>query len=1420
MALPHAALLLPRVRHATAPSIESALARASARTRLAPLIRALGLEPRYAPVPPDARGAFGLGGAEWVRGLAVIGERGGLVALVIELAGELTAEAVATTARRVRAHNPARPYLFLFAAARYRRLAFASFGLDGELRHLVLERARPRASELEALEEMVAADGEGGVALALRHARALDRTRVTRQFFRDFRAQRAAVAEAWTGIPADAKPERDQLALLLLSRLMFLYFLQRAGHLAGDPSYLPGLLGRWRRGGLGGGAGAERAGVTALPPAGVRARPATFYRAVLCPLFFGALNTRPERRDAAARALGELPYLNGGLFERHALERRFPDLDLPDHAATAVFDELLERYRFTARDAAEAAAEPGIPAEGGVDPEMLGRVFEELMAAERRGATGTYYTPAPVVARLVREALAAYVAGRPGVDPRVVELAVRQRDPDNNQGAGTESSDEHQRGSAHVCVARSAALAGAGRESSAAGRPVAESDSGTPGPPVPGPDPGATRAVLAPVPARGEGLAELARDLARIRVLDPACGSGAFLLGALSQLTRLREALGAVPPGGPAELRREIIGRSLHGVDLQEDAAMLCALRLWLALAVGAEQEGRGPAGVSAAPGSQAGDGERAGSGSCVGAGEPAGHGSRAGIVDRAGTGDRTSDAGNAGTVDSARHGDRVSTEDYAARRTRAATGGRTGNGDGAAESGAAGHAAITTTGGPPVTYATIPPLPNLDRRIRQGDALVDPLDLIAAPDADTGRGAGLPVVATDPTVRQAIRAIGPLAARYLTAGPEEKPELQRRLAAAEVAVARAWLDALDRRLEALARELRADAASRDLFGERPPEARVAEAALKQTATRQAELGRLRASLEDAGALPFFSFGVHFAEAAERGFDLVLSNPPWVRAHRWPAALKSLVRRRYAVCRSPGWRRGAELAGAPAAAGAQVDLSLLFLERSIRLLAPGGVVAMLLPAKMLRSMYGAGGRRLLLAETELVALEDHSLDQRAIFRADAFAAAIVARKAPVGPGRRLLPGPGGAAGGVEGSAEWQRAAVPRNGAAVHRNGAAEPPGSDHDAGLAGAGRHASAGPRCRVTLTRRGVVPLRFEVCPVDLPLVPGDPDSPWLLAPPDAAHALRRMQAAGPPLGAHPALRVHRGVVTGANAVLLVREARPRLGDLASIRAEGFAAARRDGLPRSAARRYEAVVEAAAVRPLIRGSGIAAWRYRTAGWVIWCHDDSTAAPRPAPPRTARYLARHLGTLRARSGWHEGMPPGALFRLTAETLRPKVAWHDLAETVKAVALPARVRSLGQDAPLIPLNTVYFIPARADDEALLLAALLNSLPVRTFARAIAERAKDARFRFLAWTMALLPLPPAWASGRAAETLLRISRDAHRAGAITADRQRELDLAVAGLYGLEPAELDALAAFDRWLRGEAAASTAGGRGHSDR
>src|SRR5690606_9612166 len=240
-------------------------------------------------------------------------------------------------------------------------------------------------------------------------------------------------------------------ALLLLSRLMFLYFLQRECHLAGDTAFLPSLLNRWRR----------------APGKG------TFYRAILDPLFFGALNTRPERRTPEARALGDLPYLNGGLFERHALERRNPALDLDDDALAGAFDGLLERYRFTTREAVEAAADGA--GDVGVDPEMLGRVFEALMATERRSASGTFYTPAAAVDRLVTAALETHLTRAEGVDPRAAARLVRDGD-----------------------------VAG-----------------------------------IAP-----DRRATLLDALGALRVLDPACGSGAFLLGALTRLTRLRTALG------------------------------------------------------------------------------------------------------------------------------------------------------------------------------------------------------------------------------------------------------------------------------------------------------------------------------------------------------------------------------------------------------------------------------------------------------------------------------------------------------------------------------------------------------------------------------------------------------------------------------------------------------------------------------------------------------------------------------------------------------------------------------------------------------------------------------------------------------------------------------------------------------------
>lgn len=1101
------------------------------------LLEALGFRILRDVVPRSAWAAWGLGDAADVAGVVVAGEAGTLDALLVELRPGASLQDAAGLAAAVRARNPARLHFFAVASAGYGALLLGTYGAGDAFRHVVLEPDGLRASDVELLEELAARPGEEGLELALRQARALDRSRVTRRFFLEFRDRRAAVAAAWTGIPADAVRERAQLALLLLCRLTFLYFVQRRGVLCGHERYIPRLLGRWLE-------SAEGAG--------------TFYRSRLRPLFFAALNRRPEDREPAGRALGDLPYLNGGLFETHALERRFADLDLPDPAVRGVIEGLLERYRFTSREAGEGAG-------FGVDPEMLGRVFEGLMAPDDRGETGSFYTPAPVVQRVVREAIGEYVAATCGRD---------------------------------------------------AAEAVAEG--------APGLAPGVDQRVR--------------RALERVRVLDPACGSGAFLLGALWRLSELlsgtadgadRDREGGYADGGETEaaVRREIVARSLHGVDLLDDAALLCSLRLWLALS--------------------AGEGE-------------------------------------------------------------------------------------------------VRPLPNLDRRIRQGDALVDPLDLGDGPASLPGE-AYHPL--RDPAVRRALRAMGPTSRRYLESGPERRERVRGRLAAAELELARAWVDGASRFEARRLAALRAVASDRDLFGEVAEEARRALLALPAAEAREAELRRLRRRIDDDGALPFFSFGIHFSDAAG-GFDLIFSNPPWVRSHRWPDRLRKLAGKRFEVCRAAGWPRGAALAGAPAGVGAQVDLSLLFLERSIRLLAPAGVLAMLLPAKTFRALYGGAARRIALRDLEIASIEDHALDQRSIFRADAFVGVLIAR---------------------------QRA------------------------------RGHSAGDRpVRVRMVRRGVEPLQFSVRQRDLPLFPDDAASPWILAPPDIVATLRAMQAAGPPLGNGGGGRVRRGVMTGANDVLVFRAVDPKLGGLSRVEAEGWRGARKAGTSAGAARRYRAWVETASIRPLVRGSDIDAFAYRTESYIVWSHRRD-GSPAPTPPRMDRYLARHRERLEARPGWRPGMPLGAVFRVAPEGLAHRVAWHDLSDTLRAVALPPTARFDGRDRELVALNTVYFLPAADREEALLLAGLLNSLPVRVFARAIAERAKDARFRFFAWTLSCLPLPDGWRGSAAGREILRISAGAHEAGGADRETARRLDAAAAALYGLGAEQSATLRRFDAWLRG---------------
>ena len=155
-----------------------------------------------------------------------------------------------------------------------------------------------------------------------------------------------------------------------------------------------------------------------------------YYSDLLEPLFFDALATGSRGDD---QTFGFIPYLNGGLFRRNALEDSINDggpISLPDDVFDPADDNsllgLLSRYRFTTRESTpdDQSVDP--------DPELLGRVFENLYQGDERHDTGTYYTPREIVHFMCREALDGHLRNTTGVDQPTLdalrETAVGSRD--------------------------------------------------------------------------------------------------------------------------------------------------------------------------------------------------------------------------------------------------------------------------------------------------------------------------------------------------------------------------------------------------------------------------------------------------------------------------------------------------------------------------------------------------------------------------------------------------------------------------------------------------------------------------------------------------------------------------------------------------------------------------------------------------------------------------------------------------------------------------------------------------------------------------------------------------------------------------------------------------------------------------------
>lgn len=191
-------------------------------------------------------------------------------------------------------------------------------------------------------------------------------------------------AQYFTSFKEDDKLVRDYIKKMM-GRIVFLYFLQSKGWLAGNLHYMHDLF----------------------YDASDEVKE-DFLDKVLEPMFFGLLNTKPEDRSSAPLVNGvgvkyipnadEIPYLNGGLFQQEKIDE--VDSVFPAGMFQSLFD-FFDSYNFTIDE-----NDPN-DAEVGVDPEMLGKIFENLL--EDNKDKGAFYTPKEIVRYMCQESLTAYL---------------------------------------------------------------------------------------------------------------------------------------------------------------------------------------------------------------------------------------------------------------------------------------------------------------------------------------------------------------------------------------------------------------------------------------------------------------------------------------------------------------------------------------------------------------------------------------------------------------------------------------------------------------------------------------------------------------------------------------------------------------------------------------------------------------------------------------------------------------------------------------------------------------------------------------------------------------------------------------------------------------------------------------------------
>jgi len=460
----------------------------------------------------------------------------------------------------------------------------------GSRNEALLQRLATARFRLEEEDDLTVVD------VLARVRRSFNAERVTKKFYGEFKDHRDSLVDQIDGL--EFKEEVAWYASVLLNRLMLLYFLQKKGFLDGDRDYLRNRLGMVR-GHLGDDAFYG------------------FFRRFLLPLFHDGLGShRQEYEDAdIKRIVGDVPYVNGGIFQKHVLEEE-NEIDVPDEVFESIFG-FFDRYRWHLDDRPSDDVDE-------INPDVLGYVFEQLVNSKEKGA---YYTKEDVTGYMTTATIASELLCRldPGGDyltdafgrdpdryiPDSIRYGVEEPLPESVL-VGLEDSSERSGWARRAGPA--VALPTENwwevidrrrryervRQRMAAGEVCTVAEAVTENLDL--------RLLLEDQIASLVDIdgVEAALDVARgLTVLDPTCGSGAFLFAALDLLADLYESLleraselmatgeRKTPLLGEAEKhpnRRYFVLRfallnNIYGVDLMEEAVEIARLRLFLRLA-------------------------------------------------------------------------------------------------------------------------------------------------------------------------------------------------------------------------------------------------------------------------------------------------------------------------------------------------------------------------------------------------------------------------------------------------------------------------------------------------------------------------------------------------------------------------------------------------------------------------------------------------------------------------------------------------------------------------------------------------------------------------------------------------------------------------------------------------------------------